>query len=595
MIYLYQNKREYDYDVRAIALAFFEREKIVELSREEYNERLTGESEVNKTPGRPLLFLKLEFGDKRIDGSLSEVRSRDEVSQPTGDRPDSRPEGGRPDSRSEGGQSDFRPEGGQPDFRSEGGRPDFRPEGDRPESRPEGGQPDFRPEGDQPVFRTDGNQPDTLSDDEPMGRRVHRELVCDYSDHAHCRNEVCRFLYQIFSDYTGRKLPWGMLTGIRPTKIVMRWLEEGMDDDAIRNRFVTTYLADEQKASLCLEVAKKEKKILDAHPYEKEYSLYIGIPFCPTTCLYCSFASFPVSRFGDRMDPYLTALEKELAFVAGTWSGKPLTTIYVGGGTPTALSEDGLSRLMEMIHRYYPATTLREFTVEAGRPDSVNAKKLAILKDAGVGRISINPQTMHQETLSLIGRDHTVDQVIKAFDLARDRGFDNINMDIITGLPGEDITHIERTLHQLAGMKPESLTVHSLAVKRASHLNIEMERYQGLVKGSTNDMLRMTDEICHRMGMEAYYMYRQKNIPGNLENIGYSLPGRECLYNILIMEERQDIISCGAGGSTKYVFPEENRIERTENVKNIDHYIQRTDEMIERKRRLLEQNDRDSF
>ena len=225
--------------------------------------------------------------------------------------------------------------------------------------------------------------------------------------------------------------------------------------------------------------------------------------------------------------------------------------------------------------------------MEAGRPDSVTRKKLQILYDAGVGRISINPQTMHDETLRLIGRNHTVQQVRDAFSLAREVGFSNINMDMITGLPGEDISHVRGTLKEIFEMRPESLTVHSLAIKRAAHLNMEMEKYQELVKGSTNEMLRAVDAACTDMGMLPYYMYRQKNIPGNLENIGYSLPGKECLYNILIMEEKQDIISCGAGASTKYVFPEENRIERTENVKNIDHYINRIDEMIDRKRKYL--------
>lgn len=201
-------------------------------------------------------------------------------------------------------------------------------------------------------------------------------------------------------------------------------------------------------------------------------------------------------------------------------------------------------------------------------------------------RISINPQTMHQDTLDLIGRRHTVEQTKKGFYMAREAGFQNINMDMITGLPGEDLTCVHGTLDGIFDLKPDSLTVHSLAIKRAANLNIEMERYRSMVKGSTNEMLRLTDEYCVRMGMEPYYMYRQKNIPGNLENIGYSVPGKECMYNVLIMEEKQDIISCGAGASTKYFFEKENRIERTENVKNIDHYINRIDEMIDRKRKF---------
>ncbi|MBR0409708.1 MAG: coproporphyrinogen dehydrogenase HemZ [Eubacterium sp.] len=494
MIYLYQNSREYDYDVRAIALAFFEREKIIEVSEDIPDRQLAAAGPGKAGPDDRPLFLKLDFGDQRIEGQLTDL----------------------------------------------------------------------------------------------TGKKSRKSIECDYRDHAHCRNAVSRFLYHIFSDFTGRKLPWGMLTGIRPTKIVMKWLEEGMEPRGIIERFSETYLADRQKAALCCRVALKEKEILESHPFEREYSLYIGIPFCPTTCLYCSFASFPLSRFGDRMDPYLDALEKELRFTAGVYREKALTTIYVGGGTPTALSEHGLTRLMDIIHQNFPVSSLKEFTVEAGRPDSVNSEKLKILHEAGVGRISINPQTMHQTTLDLIGRDHTVDQVRQAFALARETGFDNINMDMITGLPGEDIDHVRETLSQLSGLGPESLTVHSLAIKRAAHLNIEMERYQSMVKGTSNDMLRLADEVCSRMGMEPYYMYRQKNIPGNLENIGYSLPGKECLYNILIMEEKQDIISCGAGASTKYVYPEENRIERTENVKNIDHYIQRIDEMIDRKKRYME-------
>lgn len=490
MIYLYQNKEEYDYDVRAIALAFYEREKIIAVPEEEMD-RLASEEQGEEN----VRFLSLIYEEGKISGRLFDRE----------------------------------------------------------------------------------------------GKEAKQEVCCAYHDHEKSRNAVCRFLYRLFSEFTGRTLPWGMLTGIRPTKIVMKWMEETTDiqRESLEKRFSETYLADAQKAHLCVQVAEREKRFLEAHPYEEEYSLYIGIPFCPTTCLYCSFASFPVERFGDRIAAYMQALTKEMEFVAQACAQKGLTSIYVGGGTPTALDEDSLQYLMEQIHRLFPVEKTREFTVEAGRPDSVTRKKLQILYDAGVGRISINPQTMHDETLRLIGRNHTVQQVRDAFSLAREVGFSNINMDMITGLPGEDISHVRGTLKEIFEMRPESLTVHSLAIKRAAHLNMEMEKYQELVKGSTNEMLRAVDAACTDMGMLPYYMYRQKNIPGNLENIGYSLPGKECLYNILIMEEKQDIISCGAGASTKYVFPEENRIERTENVKNIDHYINRIDEMIDRKRKYL--------
>lgn len=485
MIYLIQNARDYDYDVRAITLAFYERIKIVEVSGKDAIEN----------PGREDLVLSLFYSQNKMQGKLEDYN----------------------------------------------------------------------------------------------GKTVEKEVCCDYKDHGKCRNEVCRFLYRIFEEFTQRSLPWGMLTGIRPTKIMMNWMEEEENPDKLEERFSKTYLADGQKARLCRKVAAREKTILAAGSFEKEYSLYIGIPFCPTTCLYCSFTSFPVSRFGDRMEAYLDALYQELVYVSSHMK-KKLTTIYIGGGTPTALNEAALKRLMEMIHQLFPVENTREFTVEAGRPDSVTEEKFRILKEAGVTRISINPQTMHQKTLDLIGRAHTVEQTKDAFALARKCGFDNINMDMITGLPGEELSHVRETVDEIFKLRPESLTVHSLAIKRAAHLNMEMEKYQSMVKGSTNEMLRLVDSRALKMGMEPYYMYRQKNIPGNLENIGYCLPGKECLYNILIMEEKQDIISCGAGGSSKYVFPKENRLERTENVKNLDHYITRIDEMIDRKRKYLEES-----
>lgn len=419
------------------------------------------------------------------------------------------------------------------------------------------------------------------------GQESHdRSFPVDFSDRTETKNELKQNFYQILSEITGKKLPWGTLTGIRPTKIPMKFLEEGKTEEEIRTYMQKTYFASDEKIDLSIDIAERELEILKKIDYENGYSLYIGIPFCPTTCLYCSFTSFPVSRFGDRMRAYLDALYKELAFVAKHHRDKKLTTIYIGGGTPTALDEECLSKLMNMIHELFPVEESEEFTVESGRPDSITKEKFRILKEAGVTRISINPQTMHQETLDLIGRAHTVEQTKEAFLLARKCGFDNINMDIITGLPGESLSYVHETLDEIFKLRPESLTVHSLAIKRAAHLNIEMEKYQGMVKGSTNEMLRLVDEYASNMGMEAYYMYRQKNIPGNLENIGYCVPDKECLYNILIMEEKQDIISCGAGASSKYVF-EQGRIERTENVKNLDHYINRIDEMIDRKRKYL--------
>lgn len=244
--------------------------------------------------------------------------------------------------------------------------------------------------------------------------------------------------------------------------------------------------------------------------------------------------------------------------------------------------------LVNAVKTTFDMTYVKEFCVECGRPDSITKDKLQVLYDLGVDRISINPQTMWDETLELIGRAHSVEQTKAAYALAREVGFDNINMDMIVGLPGEDIGHVRHTLEEIKVMKPDSLTVHSLAIKRAANLNIEMERYHSLIKGSTNEMLLAVDACARSMELYPYYLYRQKNIPGKLENIGYSKKGKECAYNILIMEEKMDILALGAGGSSKFIFYDENRIERVENVKNVDEYIRRIDEMIARKEKMFQ-------
>lgn len=552
MIYLIQNSKEYDYDVRAIALAFLQGEKIIEISAEEINE--TAAEEISKTTLEEVSETSEEEREMKSDtfqagtGETVEVKAGEH----SGDKP------GRADCTNILMRLYYQED---------------------------------RILGEICAILSDR---DRLTEDDKIvkeiitGRKVRAGLVCDYRDHASCRNEVCRFFYHLLSEFTGKLLPWGMLTGVRPTKIFMGWMEEEENPKVLEDRFCSTYLADSQKARLCRTVAAREKEILDSRDYSREYSLYIGIPFCPTTCLYCSFTSFPIGRFGDKIDSYLEALFKEMEYVAQECRDRPLTSIYIGGGTPTALHEEALACLMDKIHQLFPVSETEEFTVEAGRPDSVSRRKLQILKNASVSRISINPQTMHQKTLDLIGRRHTVEQTEQAFALARLEGFGNINMDMITGLPGEGIEEVRETLDRIFQLGPESLTVHSLAIKRAAGLNIEMDRYRGLIRGSTNQMMTLVDDYAGKMGMVPYYMYRQKNIPGNLENVGYCLPGKECLYNILIMEEKQDIISCGAGASSKYYFPEENRIERTENVKSLEHYIARIDEMIDRKRPWLD-------
>ena len=415
-----------------------------------------------------------------------------------------------------------------------------------------------------------------------------RTFHLDYSNRLAAKTAIKRELYNMLSKRTGKELPWGTLTGIRPTKIALTRLYEGWTEDEIRKYMADTYLTSREKIDLSVEIAEREKNLLSRVDYENGYSLYVGIPFCPTTCLYCSFTSFPIGAWRGKMHLYLEALFKELEYVAHQMKGKTLDTIYFGGGTPTALEAEELDAILTKIEETFDLSAVKEFTVEAGRPDSITEEKLWTLRAHGITRISINPQTMKQATLDLIGRRHTVEKVKEQFRLARELGFDNINMDLIIGLPEEDINDVRDTMEQIRELAPDSVTVHSLAIKRAARLNIFRERYAGLKIENTQEMIDLTASCARLMGLVPYYLYRQKNMAGNFENVGYAAPDKECIYNILIMEERQTIVACGAGTTTKVIFPKENRLERVENVKDVEQYISRIDEMIERKQKMLE-------
>lgn len=415
------------------------------------------------------------------------------------------------------------------------------------------------------------------------------EFPVPEGDRLETKNRIKRNLYRLLEKRTGRSLPWGTLTGIRPTKIPMTKLEEGWSREKIADFMKETYFAGDDKIALSVEIAERERELLSRISYENGYSLYVGIPFCPTTCLYCSFTSYPIGKWEKRMDEYLGALFRELEYTADRMKGKVLDTVYFGGGTPTSLSAEHLDQVISKVEELFDLSGVQEFTVEAGRPDSITREKLEVLKRHGITRISINPQTMNQKTLDVIGRRHTVDMVKEKFALAREMGFDNINMDLIIGLPGERMEDVAHTLEEVRRLSPDSLTVHSLALKRAARLNLEWDQYADMGMVNTQEMIDLTARFAREMGMEPYYLYRQKNMAGNFENVGYSLPGKACIYNILIMEEMQTIAACGAGTTTKVVFPQENRRERTENVKDVDQYIQRIDEMIERKEKLLSQ------
>lgn len=414
-------------------------------------------------------------------------------------------------------------------------------------------------------------------------------IEVDFSDRSETKNRLKRGIYRMFSDATGQVLPWGTLTGIRPTKIPLGMLENGIPEDEIRNYMKDSYYCSGEKTELSIDIARRELKLLHPLDYEKGYSLYIGIPFCPSTCLYCSFTSYPLSAWKNQVDQYLDALEREIDFTAEQCKGRYLNTIYIGGGTPTTLSPEQMDRLIQKIKSSFDFSHLLEFTVEAGRPDSITREKLEVLRKHDISRISINPQTMKQETLDIIGRHHTVEQTIDSYRVARELGFDNINMDLIMGLPNEDLEDVRQTMEVLKELDPDNITVHSLAIKRAARLNMFKEDYKNLKMENTWEHIDLTAKYCKEMGLEPYYLYRQKNMAGNFENVGYAKAGKAGIYNILIMEEKQTIMALGAGATTKFVFDHATRMERVENVKDVKNYLERIEEMIERKKRKMEE------
>ncbi len=417
---------------------------------------------------------------------------------------------------------------------------------------------------------------------------VRKEYVHTYKNDTDVIKKECKLsIYQDLCDYTGKTLPWGNLTGIRPTKLAMGMLAEGKEDAEIVAWLKAAHAVSDEKAQLSLDIARREKAILDRLHYEDGYSLYIGIPFCPTTCLYCSFTSYPIAVWRKRVEEYLQALFQEIDFVAETYKNKILDTVYIGGGTPTTLEAAELDRLLQYVRNQFDFRQVTEFTVEAGRADSITREKLDVLKKRGVTRISVNPQTMKDETLRYIGRQHTVAQVKDAFWLAREAGFDNINMDIILGLPGELESDVQNTIHEICKLNPDSLTVHSLAVKRASKLSQWIEENGIETLRNTDSTMDIAQKGAYALEMKPYYLYRQKNMSGNFENVGYAREGKYGIYNILIMEEKQTIVACGAGSVSKRVYPD-GLIKRSENVKDVSQYIERIGEMIERKRVLLE-------
>lgn len=415
------------------------------------------------------------------------------------------------------------------------------------------------------------------------------EETVNYPDET--LNIMRRELFRRLRRKTGKHLPWGILIGIRPSKIIRELIEKGYSKDRIVETMTDEYLSDEDKILLAYEVALKETKVLHSIRVKDSCDLYIGMPFCPSRCVYCSFAS-NVYQGNQYKDQYLRLLKKEMEVISGFLLENNIAVehIYFGGGTPTAVSDDEFEDVMSFIDELFlQKHPIREFTVEAGRVDSITESKLRSMKEHHTSRISINPQSMKDETLKIIGRNHNRERVVTVFNQARGMGFDNINMDLILGLPGETLEDVERTLKDIEQLKPESITVHGLAIKRASILyeDFILEKKYLLPKQDVmNRMYHATDECARNMGLNPYYMYRQKNMVGNHENVGYAREGYENYYNMVMIEEVKTIIAMGADGVTKKV--KDGKIERFANFKGLNDYTERFEEMMEKKLQFLQ-------
>lgn len=405
------------------------------------------------------------------------------------------------------------------------------------------------------------------------------KLTVNNDEKKSVKNAIKMTMLKCLQEYTGVTMPWGILVGIRPTKIVHDYLNTSFTEAVIKSNLQNYYSLSEVKSNLVYEVALNERKFLKKN--KNDIGIYVGIPFCPTRCVYCSFTSNPIGGNNQLVEDYLGALNKEINEVFSFIKTTKLNvdTFYMGGGTPTSLSADNLDMLLSNINCNIKLSNLREVTIEAGRPDSIDMDKLKVIRSNGCSRISINPQTMNDATLNRIGRKHSTVDIKEKFYMAKELGFNNVNMDMIIGLPGEGEEELLHTLNELENLSPESITIHTMAIKRASKLN--EEAYE-----ATSNATRMYDIASERvrgMGMYPYYMYRQKNMVAPLENIGYCKKDMECIYNIQMIAENIPIISFGADAITKIIFEEENRIERVANLKDVREYITRIDEMISNK------------
>ncbi|GAU76917.1 coproporphyrinogen dehydrogenase HemZ [Fusibacter sp. 3D3] len=412
----------------------------------------------------------------------------------------------------------------------------------------------------------------------------HNEFIELKTIKAHFKRKMKRALYELMVKYYEPMSKWGILVGIRPVKIVHELMDQGYSTSEIRIQLSELYLITDEKIDLLLEIAQKERPYL--FPVENDkISIYICIPFCPTRCLYCSFPSNSLEKKAKLVPLYLDKLLEEIkvTFELIHKKNQIIDCIYIGGGTPTSLDSTQMALLLETIQNATDLSLVKEFTVEAGRPDTIDETKLRVLKKYGVDRICINPQTMNDKTLKLIGRNHVVSDIQKVMQLAKTIGFRSINMDLIMGLPEEDIELARHTIKETLKLDPENITIHTLAVKRASRLNESLENFELSHDHTVETMMHESESALRGSGYTPYYMYRQKKMIGHLENVGYAKRGYESLYNMRIMEERHTIMALGAGAVSKICFPEENRFERVANFKGVEDYITRFEEVLAKK------------
>ncbi|MFK2825871.1 coproporphyrinogen III oxidase [Bacillus sp. B190/17] len=429
-----------------------------------------------------------------------------------------------------------------------------------------------------------------LTADDKQYQAEYGKMVTAVDEKEHfkqVKNVVSHVFLHVLQAYTGITQKWGILTGMRPTKLLHKQNQAGVPAEAAHRKLQEEYLITEEKIDLMQRILDRQLTMVpDLYKVKDEVSIYIGIPFCPTKCAYCTFPAYAIQGKQGRVASFLSGLHYEMEQI-GRWlkeKGIKITTVYYGGGTPTAITAEEMDELYALMYEVFPGVEdIREITVEAGRPDTITPEKLTVLKKWNIDRISINPQSYTQETLKAIGRHHTVEETIEKYHMARESGMNNINMDLIIGLPGEGTAEFAHSLAETEKLMPESLTVHTLSFKRASEMTLNKEKYKVADRTEVEAMMNMAEQWTKEHEYVPYYLYRQKNILGNLENVGYSKPGQESIYNIMIMEEVQTIIGIGCGAASKFIDRETGKIEHFSNPKDPKTYNERFSEYTEKK------------